>query len=167
MSAHYSKFPVAISLSTETLMHVLRDVFDSLRKHGLNRLLIVNGHDGNIPAIDAATSEYRTVHPEFKVAVLEAWWVAAGQLVPKGTFQVWGGLGHGGEGETSMMLRVDPGWWTWAGPGAWSRPAQRRGGEVDLRRAHPYGATATQQGNRREGQAHARRPGEAAGGHPE
>jgi len=109
MSAHYSKFPLAISLTTETLMHVLRDVFDSLRKHGLNRLLIVNGHDGNIPAIDAAAREYRAAHPEFKVAVLEAWWVAAGQLMPQGTFQVWGGLGHGGEGETSMMLRVDPG----------------------------------------------------------
>ena len=26
----------------------------------------------------------------------------------EGTFEVWNGLGHGGEGETSMMLRVDP-----------------------------------------------------------
>jgi creatinine amidohydrolase len=34
--------------------------------------------------------------------------VTAGQLVPEGTFEVWNGLGHGGEGETSMMLRVDP-----------------------------------------------------------
>lgn len=108
MSLHYSSFPIAVTLSTETLMHVLTEVFESLRKHGLNRLLIVNGHDGNIPAIDAATREYRTDHPEFKIAVLEAWWVAAGQLVPEGTFEVWDGLGHGGEGETSMMLRVDP-----------------------------------------------------------
>ncbi|MBN2335605.1 creatininase family protein [Candidatus Bathyarchaeota archaeon] len=108
MSAHYSSFPIAISLSTETLMRVLTEVFDSLDKHGLRRLLIVNGHDGNIPAIDAATREYRTLHPGFKIAVLEAWWVAAGELVPPGTFEVWGGLGHAGEGETSMMLRVDP-----------------------------------------------------------
>ena len=108
MSAHYSNFPIAISLSTETLMRVLREVFDSLRKHGLNRLIIVNGHDGNIPAIEAATNEYRAEHPEFKMAVLSAWWVTAGQLVPEGTFEVWNGLGHAGEGETSMMLRVDP-----------------------------------------------------------
>jgi len=66
MSAHYSSFPLAISLSTETLMHVLRDVFDSLRKHGLNRLLIVNGHDGNIPAIDAAT---RVCHLTFRIVL--------------------------------------------------------------------------------------------------
>lgn len=108
MSAHYSNFPIAISLSTETLMRVLKEVFDSLRKHGLNRLMIVNGHDGNIPAIEAATNEYRAKYPEFKIAVLSAWWVTAGQLVPEGTFEVWDGLGHAGEGETSMMLRVDP-----------------------------------------------------------
>lgn len=108
MSAHYSNFPIAISLSTETLMRVLREVFDSLRKHGLNRLIIVNGHDGNISAIDAATNEYRAKHPEFKMAVLSAWWATAGQLLPEDTFEVWDGLGHGGESETSMMLRVDP-----------------------------------------------------------
>jgi creatinine amidohydrolase len=108
MSSHYSSFPIAISLSTETLMQVLKDVFDSLRKHQLNRLLIINGHDGNIPAIEASTREYRVIHPEFKIAVLEAWWVAAGRLVPEGTFEIWDGLGHGGEGETSMMLYVNP-----------------------------------------------------------
>ncbi len=108
MSAHYSNFPIAISLSTETLMRVLREIFNSLRKHGLNRLIMVNGHDGNIPAIEAATYEYRAEHPEFKIAVLSAWWVTAGKLVPEGTFEVWDGLGHGGEGETSMMLRVNP-----------------------------------------------------------
>lgn len=108
MSAHYSEFPLTITLRTETLMHILHEVFDSLLKHGLKKLLIVNGHDGNIPAIEAATNEYRTQHPEFKIAVLSAWWVTAGQLVPEGTFEVWNGLGHGGEGETSMMLRVDP-----------------------------------------------------------
>ncbi len=108
MSAHYSEFPLAISLKTETLMHVLFEVFDSLCKHGINRLLVVNGHDGNIPAIEASTNEYRTQHPEFKIAVLSAWWVTAGKLVPEGTFEVWNGLGHAGEGETSMMLRVDP-----------------------------------------------------------
>jgi creatinine amidohydrolase len=107
MSAHYSEFPIAITLKTETLMHILKEVFDSLRKHGINRLLIVNGHDGNIPAVEAATEEYRTNHPEFKIVTLSAWWVTAGELVPEGTFEVWGGLGHGGEGETSMMLQVD------------------------------------------------------------
>jgi creatinine amidohydrolase len=108
MSAHYSMFPVAVTLSTETLMRVLREVYASLLTHGIKKLLIVNGHDGNTPAIEASTREFRTEHPEMRIAVLEAWWVAAGELVPEGTFEVWDGLGHGGEGETSMMLAVAP-----------------------------------------------------------
>ena len=108
MSEHYAMFPVALSLSTETLMRVLRDVFESLLAHGLRKLLIINGHDGNIPAIEAASREFRVEHPEMRIAVLEAWWETAAELLPGGTFEVWGGRGHGGEGETSMMLAVAP-----------------------------------------------------------
>ena len=43
-----------------------------------------------------------------KIAVLEAWWKTASKLLPDETFEVWGGLGHAGEGETSMMLAVAP-----------------------------------------------------------
>jgi creatinine amidohydrolase len=109
MSVHYASFPVAITLTTETLIRVLREILESLLAHGILRLLIVNGHDGNIPAIEAATREFRVEHPEMKVAALEAWWVTAADLLPEGTFEAWGGLGHGGEGETSMMLAVEPG----------------------------------------------------------
>ena len=109
MSMHYSSFPVSITLTTETLIRVLKEAFFSLRDHGITRLLIVNGHDGNISPIDAVVREFRVEHPEFRVAVLEAWWVSAGELIPDDTFEVWGGLGHAGEGETSMMLVVAPG----------------------------------------------------------
>ena len=108
MSRHYSSFPVSLTLSTETLIHVLKDVIDSLNHHGIRRLLIVNGHDGNIPAIETAAREYRFDHPEMKIAALDSWWVTATELLPAGTFEVWDGLGHAGEGETSIMLNVAP-----------------------------------------------------------
>jgi creatinine amidohydrolase len=108
MSRHYASFPVAVTLSTETLIRVLKEVFESLLAHGLKRLLIVNGHDGNIAAIESAAREFRVDHPEMRIAVLEAWWATAGELLPEDTFEVWGGLGHAGEGETSMMLAVAP-----------------------------------------------------------
>ena len=108
MSMHYASFPIAVTLTTETLMRVLREVFESLLGHGLRRLLIINGHDGNVAAIESATREFRVEHPEIRIAVLEAWWETAAELLPPGTFEVWGGLGHGGEGETSMMLAVAP-----------------------------------------------------------
>ncbi len=108
MSRHYASFPMAISLTTETLMRVLREIFQSLLGHGIKRLLIINGHDGNIPAIDAAAREFRAENPEMRIAVLEAWWETAVRLLPEGTFESWGGLGHGGEGETSMALAIAP-----------------------------------------------------------
>ncbi len=108
MSRHYSSFPLSITLSTETQIHVIKEVIDSLNQQGLRRLLIINGHDGNLPAIEAATREYRVDHPEMRVAVLDAWWVTAAELLPKGTFEACGGLGHAGEGETSIMLKVAP-----------------------------------------------------------
>jgi len=108
MSLHYASFPVAISLTTETLVRVLKEVFGSLLKHGIRKLLIVNGHDGNIAAIETASREFRVDHPEMRIAVLEAWWVTAGELLPSDAFEVWGGLGHAGEGETSMMLAIEP-----------------------------------------------------------
>lgn len=108
MSEHYSSFPVSISLESETLIAVLRDVLRSLLKHGIKKLVIINGHDGNIAPIEIATREFRVAHPEMRIAVLEAWWITAGQLVPKGTFEVWEGLGHGGEEETSIMLAMKP-----------------------------------------------------------
>ncbi len=108
MSRHYSSFPIALTLSTGTLTSVLKEILESLNQHGVRRLLVVNGHDGNISAIEAATREYRVDNPEMRVAALEAWWVTAGELLPKGAFDAWDGLGHGGEGETSMMLKVAP-----------------------------------------------------------
>lgn len=108
MSLHYASFPVAISLTTETLVRVLKEVFGSLLKHGIRKLLIVNGHDGNIAAIETASREFRVDHPEMRIAVLEAWWATAGELLPSDAFEVWGGLGHAGEGETSMMLAIEP-----------------------------------------------------------
>lgn len=108
MSQHYASFPIALSLSSDTLMSVLQDIFFSLNRHGINRLLIINGHDGNISPIDSASREFRESHPEMRITVLEAWWETAGELLPEDTFEVWSGLGHAGEGETSINLAINP-----------------------------------------------------------
>ena len=36
--------------------------------------------------------------------------MAAGDLLPEGTFEVWGGLGHAGEGETSIAYYLFGEW---------------------------------------------------------
>lgn len=58
--------------------------------------------------IELAARSIKVAHPEVKIASLDAWWIVAGKLLPKDTFEVWDGLGHGGEGETSLALSLFP-----------------------------------------------------------
>lgn len=108
MSMHYRHKPMCISLSNDTLTRVIGDMIESLVHWGIKKVLIINGHDGNIPPIEMAARDAKLRHPDMGLAVLDAWWVTAGNLLPADTFEVWNGLGHGGEGETSIGLAIFP-----------------------------------------------------------
>ncbi len=108
MSQHYSHKPMNITLTSDTLTQVIREILDSLVHWGIKKVLVVNGHDGNIAPIEIAARDAKIKHPDMGLAVLDAWWVTAGSLLPKDTFEVWNGLGHGGEGETSIGLAIFP-----------------------------------------------------------
>lgn len=108
MSLHYRHKPMCISLTNDTLARVYREVMDSLIYWGIKKILVINGHDGNIPPIEVAARDIKIKYPDIGLAVLDAWWVTAGNLLPEDTFEVWDGLGHGGEGETSIALAMFP-----------------------------------------------------------
>jgi len=108
MSGHYTHKPMCISLNDETLIRVIKQMLESVIHWGINKVMIINGHDGNIAAIEIAARQIKVEHPDFNLAVLDAWWVTAGNLLPKDTFEVWNGMGHGGEGETSIGLAMFP-----------------------------------------------------------
>src|SRR3954464_10169064 len=46
---YFTAYPGTVCLRIETLIAVVRDVLDSLRRSGFRRILIVNGHGGNPP----------------------------------------------------------------------------------------------------------------------
>jgi len=108
MSEHYKDFSFTVSLQYETLTAMLRDILDSCYREGFRRVFIFNGHDGNSASIEVAARSFKVAHPDMKIAVQDAWWVTAGLLLPPDTFEVWNGLGHGGEGETSIGLELFP-----------------------------------------------------------
>jgi len=108
MSQHYGHQPMCISLTDETMILMVKEILESLIHWGINKVFIVNGHDGNIAAIEIASRQIKVKHPDFKLAVLDAWWVAAGNLLPADTFAQDNGLGHGGEAETSIGLALFP-----------------------------------------------------------
>jgi creatinine amidohydrolase len=108
MSLHYSHKPMCISLTNETLIKVYSEVFESLVRWGIKKVLVIIGHDGDIPPMEIAARDIKIKYPDMGLAILDAWWVTAGNLLPKDTFEVWGGLGHGGEGEASIALAMFP-----------------------------------------------------------
>ena len=108
VSGHYASFPPTLSIEADTMIRILEDVLKSVIRHGLKKIIILNGHDGNISPIEIAARNIKVIYPEVKIAVQNDWWIVAGKLLPPDTFEVWDGLGHAGEGETSIMLALHP-----------------------------------------------------------
>lgn len=106
-SLHHNEFQMTMSLEPHTLEMVIEDLFSSIIKNGISRILVINGHDGNISPIESAARKTKDRHKEVVIACLEAWWISIGEIT-NGLFEVWQGLGHGGEAETSTMLAVRP-----------------------------------------------------------
>jgi creatinine amidohydrolase len=98
---------MAITLRYETVIAIAEDIFESLINNGIKRIYILNGHDGNIPALGIAASKVKDRHLDAKFLFLPAWWEKVGPLMGD-RFEVWNGLGHGGEGETSIVMALRP-----------------------------------------------------------
>jgi len=107
MSSHHKDFFMTISLEPDTVVNLVRDILQSVIRNNIRRILIINGHDGNIAPIELASRTIKECNPHVVISCLESWWTLVGQIDKK-LFDVWGGLGHGGEGETSAMLALRP-----------------------------------------------------------
>lgn len=107
MSSHHKAFSMTISLEPNTMVNLAIDILQSLVSNNIRHILIINGHDGNIAPIEIASRIIKDRNPHVVISCLESWWTWVGQA-DKELFDVWDGLGHGGEGETSAMLAVRP-----------------------------------------------------------
>ncbi|MCO5781387.1 creatininase family protein [Citrobacter meridianamericanus] len=109
-SQHYNSYPMAISIRFETNIMLAEDIFNSLIHHGIKRIFIINGHDGNIPAIEIAARNVKENNRNVSIVFIPAWWDMVGKKLGDSFFESWSGtgLGHGGEGETSAVMAVRP-----------------------------------------------------------
>lgn len=74
ITPYFRAYPGTVSLRVETYLHVVRDVLDSLAEQGFRRILIVNGHGGNVPA-QALAGEWMADHPQ-AIVRFHNWWNA-------------------------------------------------------------------------------------------
>ncbi|MBY0336490.1 MAG: creatininase family protein [Acetobacteraceae bacterium] len=97
--------PGGVALSHGTLSALLTEILTALRDGGARRLLIVNGHGGNIPAIEEAQRRLR--HASGLVAPALHLWRSAGawQAELGGDAAA---LGHGGDPVASVALHLRP-----------------------------------------------------------
>lgn len=105
---YFRPVPGGIQFRADTFRAVLRDVCDSVLDHGLDRLLVFNGHSGNHPLIDETL---RLLRAERGVVVP---WVNVWRMIPP---ELWKSVhgenaaraqGHGADPMTSVYRHVFP-----------------------------------------------------------
>ena len=104
-SPHHRAWPGTVSLSLATFLGLVTDVAESLHRTGFDRLLVVNGHGGNIGPLTSVCTELAS--RGLRVAAV-TYFTAGGPglmaLVP-GARQ---GVGHACSYETSLQMALRP-----------------------------------------------------------
>jgi creatinine amidohydrolase len=106
-SHHHLRFGATLSARVEIHVELLCDLLEPLLEDGYQRILVLNGHGGNIDTMQMAL---RRLQPRYRGKQLSAasyWDLAAKELaaIAEGPRKV---MGHACEMETSMMLALRP-----------------------------------------------------------
>jgi creatinine amidohydrolase len=106
-SAHHLRFGATLSAEVDTHIDILCDLLTPLLDDGFERVLVLNGHGGNIDTMQVAL---RRLQPRYRTRQLTAasyWDLAAGELaaLAEGPRK---NMGHACEFETSMVMALRP-----------------------------------------------------------
>ena len=63
-SIHYNQYPMSVTLRYDTEIAIAEDIFESLINNGIKHIYILNGHDGNIPALEIAAHNVKNRHKD-------------------------------------------------------------------------------------------------------
>ena len=100
-SNEHIAFPGTITLSAETLLRLWMEIGDSVARAGIRKLILFNGHGGNVAAMDIAARDLRAKHGMLTAAC--SWYQLGADEGLFDDHELTHGI-HAGEGETSMML---------------------------------------------------------------
>ncbi len=74
LAHHWTAFPGTITLRMETYLSLIGDILDSLAHAGFRRILFVNGHGGNMPALNYAR-QWIAANPSVRI-LFHNWYAA-------------------------------------------------------------------------------------------
>jgi creatinine amidohydrolase len=101
---YFGSSPGGLALTPAHFRGVLSDLLEGLLRHGLNKIIIINGHGGNVPVIHEVTLELKRVQglvvPSFYL------WKIARQLMERRIGGGHGRFGHGAEPLLSLNLAL-------------------------------------------------------------
>ena len=103
MSEHHMSLGGTITLNYATMSAVVGCVVRSAARHGFKRIFVLNGHGGNIAALETIITEL-TVELKLPLAGGTYWHIAAESIA--GILEQQTSLLHACEAETSMMMAV-------------------------------------------------------------
>lgn len=106
MAEHHMAFGGTFTLDIPTYRAVLLCLLRSLERHGFKRVLIVNGHGGNIAALGAFLPDLARELPGLALRVTTPYQPA--QLALAKLLEDQDGVHHACEVETSMMMVLAP-----------------------------------------------------------
>ena len=106
-SEEHLHFPGTMTLSGETLLATMVELFESVYRAGFRKLLIVNGHGGQPQVMEIAAREARLRHGDFIVVPSSTWRVphVGGRYFSDKEKKL---AMHAGHGETALMLALAP-----------------------------------------------------------
>jgi len=106
-SSHHLRFGGTLSAEVDTHITMLCDLLTPLLEDGYQRILILNGHGGNIDTMHVALRRLQPRYRSRLVAAASYWELAEKELaaLAKGPRKT---MGHACELETSMLLALRP-----------------------------------------------------------
>lgn len=104
MSEHHMSLGGTLTLDFATMAAVVRCVCESAIRQGFRRLFILNGHGGNIAALETIVTEL-TVKHRLPIACAAYWQIAERDIAE--VLETQAGVLHACEAEASMILAVE------------------------------------------------------------